>query len=160
MSKAKLGVLILVILSATVLAACSGGGDNARINAPWVTANVAGGTVSIPVSEVEKNKIEQFRFDTGSGNIAFLAYELDKQLYVRADICVPCRSEEFSLQGDVLICDTCGTVFSARTGEGISGACVNFPKAAVTYELKNANVVLNGDDLVQAYVDTLKPGLP
>ncbi len=160
MSKVKLigVVLIAVILSAVALTACSGSGASAKIKAPWVKASVSGDNVNLAQSEVEKNKIVQFKYDTGRGNISFMAYELDKQLQVRADICVPCRSEDYSLKGDTLVCNTCGTVFSARTGAGISGACVNYPKASVAYEVVNGNLVMKGSDLVNAYTDTIKPG--
>ncbi len=160
MSKVKLVVLILVILGTVVLTACSGGSSSGPIKAPWVKANVSGNAVSLPVSEVQKNKIVQFRYDTGNGNIAFVTYELNEKLQVRADICVPCRSEDYSLQKDTLVCNTCGTVFSAQTGDGISGACVNYPKAAVPYVLNSGNITMTGNDMIKAYLDTLKPGLP
>ncbi len=59
-----------------------------------------------------------------------------------------------------MICDTCGTQFSARTGEGVSGACLNYPKAPVTWEIKDSKLVMRTEDMKTAYLNTLKPGLP
>lgn len=160
MSKVKLigVVLVAVILSAIFLTACSSSGSNAKINSTLVKPGVSGSNVSLAQSEVEKYKIVKFKYDTGSGNISFMAYQLDNQLQVRADICVPCRSEDYALKDDTLVCNTCGTVFSAKNGAGISGACVNYPKASVAYSVVNGNLVMKGTDLTAAYVDTLKPG--
>ena len=90
----------------------------------------------------------------------FMAYVLDGEIYVRANVCPPCQSVGFSLGKDVLICDRCATTFEARTGEGIEGACVDFPKASVPYEIIDGNIVMKGTDLIAAYQDTTEPGLP
>lgn len=75
---------------------------------------------------------------------------------MRADICPPCGSQSFSLKKDTLVCDVCGTVFNARTGAGISGGCVLFPKTAVSYQIDTGKMVMQGNDLIAAYVETLK----
>jgi hypothetical protein len=51
-------------------------------------------------------------------------------------------------------------MFRASTGEGIGGACVNYPKAAVAYSISNGSIVMRSADLVEAYQNTLQPGLP
>jgi len=89
-----------------------------------------------------------------------MAYELGGKLYVRANACPPCWSVGFSLQRDILVCDTCRTTFKAKTGDGIEGACVDFPKASVPYEITDGNIVMGGDDLLAAYQNTLNPGWP
>jgi nitrite reductase/ring-hydroxylating ferredoxin subunit len=85
-----------------------------------------------------------------------MAYQFEGVTQIRADICPPCRSESFTLDKDKLVCDTCGTVFKASNGQGVSGACVRYPKAAVAFEVKGGNVVMNAGDLVKAYNDTLE----
>jgi hypothetical protein len=52
------------------------------------------------------------------------------------------------------------TTFEAKTGGGIEGACVDFPKASVPYEVTDGNAVMKGTDLIAAYQDTTEPGLP
>ncbi len=117
-------------------------------------------TVSIPVSEVENNRNVHFEVETQDSNMNFMAYVLDGEIHVRVNVCPPCRSIGFSLEEPVLICDRCATTFEAKTGEGIEGACIEFPKASVPYEVSDGNVVMKGADLIAAYTDTLEPGLP
>ena len=85
-----------------------------------------------------------------------MAYQYGGQTYVRADICPPCQGQSFSLQGDKLRCDTCGTVFSAQTGAGVKGACVKYPKASVVYISQGGNMLMKSVDLSDAYLETLK----
>ena len=150
-------VLLAMILS---VAACSNNNaqSNAPIKATWIEPQVVGDTVSIPVSEVENNKIIHFKFGTQDKDTTFMAYKLSGELYVRANVCPPCRSVGFSLQKDILVCDTCMTTFEAKTGEGIEGACVDFPKASVPYEIIDGNMVMKDTDLIAAYQDTIEPG--
>ncbi len=150
-------VLLTMILS---VVACSGNSaqSNEPIKATWIEPQVVGDTVFIPVSEVENNKIVHFGLVTLGGDIAFMAAELDGEIYVRSNVCPPCRSIGFSLQKDVLVCDNCRTTFKVKTGDGIEGACVDFPKASVPYEIKDSNLAMKGTDLIAAHQDTMEPG--
>jgi len=128
------------------------------IKATWIEPEVAGDTVSIPVSEVENNWNIHFKLETQSGDINFMAHLVDGEIYVRANICPPCRSIGYSLEGNILVCDTCATTFEAETGDGIEGACVDYPKASVPYEITDGNIVMSETDLIAAYQNTLNPG--
>jgi uncharacterized membrane protein len=158
--KIVIGTLLIFITLSTV--ACSGNNsqDATPIKATWVTAQITGDTASIPASEVENNRLVHFKLATPGGDIAFMAYELEEKTHVRSNICPPCRSMGFSLEGDTLVCDTCATTFETMTGEGIEGACVDFPKAPVSYQLVDGNIVMAGGDLIAAHQNTLSPGLP
>ncbi len=50
--------------------------------------------------------------------------------------------------------------FNARNGEGVGGACLNYPKALVVWEIKGDKLVMQVDEMKTAYLNTLKPGLP
>jgi len=128
------------------------------IKAKWIEPEVVGDTVSIPVSEVEDNWNTHFKLGTKYGDMNFMAYIVDGEIYVRANVCPPCRSIGFSLGENILICDRCATTFKAKTGDGIKGACVDYPKASVPYEVTDGKVVMSEADLVAAYQDTIKPG--
>ena len=166
------GIVISALLLAITLsiAACGGSTSTPTLNpnpkpsgpieAEWIEPQVDSDTISIPVSEVENNWNIHFELSTSAGDIAFMAYELGGKLYVRANACPPCGSIGFSLQGDILVCDTCRTTFKAKTGDGIEGACVDFPKASAPYEITDGNIVMGGDDLLAAYQNTLNPGWP
>lgn len=153
--------LLFLVVSIT---ACSGNSDNTQssssIEPTWIQAEVTDNTVSISLNEVETNRMSHFTVNTSSGEMDFMAYELSGETYVRASICPPCYSRSFALKGDTLVCDTCGTVFDAKTGTGIKGACLNYPKASVPYEITGNSIIMGVDDLLTAYNNTLEPGLP
>ena len=153
-----IGILLFGIVVGVT--ACRGQ-DTPKVRATWIKPQVAGDTVSIPVSDVRNDKIVHFNVAVALGNqMAFMAYDFDGQLNVRANVCPPCRSIGFSLKKDTLVCDTCGTTFKAGTGAGIAGACVGYPKAAVPYEISDGQLVMKGNDLLVAYQNTLEPDWP
>jgi len=158
----KIATITVVLLGVILaLAACSGQDAQTPVTATWIKPQVAGDTVSIPVSEVNDNKIVHFNVAVALGSeMAFMAYDIDGKLNVRANVCPPCRSIGFSLSKDTLICETCRTTFKAKTGDGISGACVGFPKAAVPYEISDGKIVMRSNDLLSAYQSTNEPGWP
>jgi len=152
-------VLLAMILS---IFACSGNStqSNDPIKATWIEPQVVGDSVSIRVSEVENSKMTHFKLVTLGGDIAFMTYGLDGEIYVRSNVCPPCWSVGFSLERDILVCDTCQTTFKAKTGDGIEGACVDYPKAAVPYEISDGKIVIRGNDLLVADQNTNEPGWP
>lgn len=145
------------------LAACAGKAQAAPIRPTWITPQVSGDTVSIPLATVTSARIVHFRVPvTGGSEMIFMAYDLNGKQYVRGDDCVPCRSTSFSLAGDKLVCDSCRTVFNATTGAGVSGvtACQGYPKASVPFTTSGSNIVMTASTLQKAWNDTLQPGLP
>ena len=154
MSKILTGIMLIVI----TLGVIGCGGTSGSIQTAWITPQITDTYVSIPVSEVESLKMTHFRIGTSYGDIAFMAYEIEENIYVRANVCPPCGSVGFSLRGDILVCDTCATTFNATTGKGISGGCVNYPKESVAYEITTGYIVMSAVDLIKAYEETLSPG--
>ncbi len=162
-------VVMLVALAALVptvllLTACpspgDGGGGGASIGATWIEPEIMGDSVSIPTSEVENHRNVHFKVETDDRDMHFMAYVLNGQIHVRASVCPPCWGIAYSLDRDILVCDMCATTFSARTGDGIRGPCVNYPKAAVAYDTVDGSIVMSKADLSVAYNDTLQPGSP
>ena len=160
LSKILIGAVLFSLL--LIVAACAGPTSppppSGLIKAKWIEPQVAGDTVTIPVSEVEDNWNVHFRVGMQDGETTFMAYKYDGQIFVRANICSPCRSIGYSLEDNILVCDTCATTFEAETGDGIEGACVDYPKASVPYEITDGNIVMSEADLIAAYQDTLQPG--
>ena len=134
------------------------------ISPEWIGADVIridGNTMSIPVSEVTSGRMLHFGIADGEGDrMNFMVYDLNGDTYARANLCPPCKSIGFSLQGETLVCNNCGTKFNAISGDGISGACRDFPKAEVAYTVSGGNLALQYGDLVTAYINTGKPGWP
>jgi len=116
--------------------------------------------IAIHLRTIKDNRIIHFNLQTQTGELAFMAYVLDDAVHVRANVCPPCRSIGYSLDNDILVCDRCATLFEAKTGDGIRGACVDFPKAEVPYEITDGKLAMRKADLITAYQNTLKPGWP
>jgi hypothetical protein len=123
----------------------------------WVTPSLQGESISIPLSAIQQNKMIHFWIILPIGREAYMAYSLDGTTYVRAAICVPCGSIGFSLQKGILNCDTCGTEFDAKTGKGISGGCINYPKSAAKIEVTESYIISTVGDLWWAYDETVMP---
>lgn len=126
------------------------------IKGTWIDASVDGDAVSIPVNAIYDAWDTHFKIQDSNRTLTFMAYLWNNNIYVRANVCPPCRSIGFSLKGDILVCDTCGTTFQAKTGAGIKGACVAYPKASVQYKTVDNNIVMSVNDLVSAYNKTQK----
>ncbi|MBI4334484.1 MAG: DUF2318 domain-containing protein [Chloroflexi bacterium] len=169
MSRKQASVLLVSLLGLILLlAACSSSQSSAAqpagrraaaggIRPTWIAAETGGDTVALPVGEVQKAIMTHFKVKMTTTEETFMAYQFEGRIHARADICPPCRSESFSLDGDRLVCDTCGTIFEARTGAGVSGACVAYPKASVPYEIRDGRLFMKRSDLLTAYQTTLKP---
>ncbi|MDF1531863.1 MAG: Fe-S-containing protein [ANME-2 cluster archaeon] len=156
-------IMITVLLAGLVLvtAGCTGGSNSQSgpVKAKWITVTVSGDQVSIPQSDVDKYTNVHFNVPTSNyGPLAFMAYNLDGKTYVRANVCPPCNSIGFSLDNGVLVCDSCGTLFEADTGNGISGGCVAYPKEEVAYTVQNGQIVMNINDAITAYGATVQVG--
>ncbi|MBM3157107.1 MAG: DUF2318 domain-containing protein [Chloroflexi bacterium] len=180
-------VLILIVMAALVTVGCAGGattvppsstpvtsiatptpsvtpkpttvgGTAGIIHPTWVTAKVEGNVASIPLSGVNSGKMIHFEVANQGTKMTFMAYQSGGKTYVRASVCPPCRSRNFSLAGDFLDCDSCHTRFKASTGAGISGPCVNYPKAEAVYTINGDNITITMENLTKAYTDTLEIG--
>ena len=130
------------------------------IKATWVDAELQNDTVLLPIDVLTTYTNIHFKIDADGKTYTYMAYELGGTVYVRANVCPPCRSIGFSLEGETLVCDRCRTVFDAISGVGIKGACVDYPKASSDYSLNGGQLAMNLGALAVAYNDTMKPGLP
>lgn len=160
--KVLLGVALLSVVGAILTASCGNSSaasapQSGRIRPVSVTAVVQGDTVSVPASTVQRDRNDKFTVKIASIEESFMIYQLNGQIYARASVCPPCQSRSFSLVGNTLVCDSCGSVFDATTGKGISGPCRGYPKASVPYLPSNGNIVMKNADLLAAFQKTLSP---
>lgn len=114
----------------------------------------SGDVVTVPLAAVVDVRNAAFGLTVDDRRMDFMAYVLDGELFVRAGACPPCDSTAFVLDGEELVCDACGTRFDGWTGAGIDGACVDYPKAAVAYQLNEDMVAMTVADLVDAWDET------
>ena len=124
----------------------------------WLEPEIDGDTVVLPVAAVEAVVNARFSVPLPDRTLDFMAYVLDGEVHVRASTCPPCSSRDFALGGVVLVCGACATTFDAVTGEGIAGACVDYPKAAARCSVADGLISVMLEDLVRAYDETLLAG--
>jgi nitrite reductase/ring-hydroxylating ferredoxin subunit len=128
------------------------------VTATWIEPQVIDNTVAIPVQTINESINTHFKVRTTNGEIAVMAYRLGDDIIVRSNVCPPCGSIGFSLGNDILVCDSCRTTFDAETGQGIQGACVDYPKESIPYTISDGNVVMEMDDIVTAHTNTVQRG--
>ncbi|WP_319506836.1 Fe-S-containing protein [uncultured Methanolobus sp.] len=153
--------LLAIIVSISVLGcldseSSASAGESGHVKGTWIEPETSGDTVSIPVSSVDAYTNVHFKVNTDIGEVSVMAYKLDDEVQVRSNVCPPCGSIGFTLTDDVLVCDSCGTVFDAATGEGIQGGCVAYPKESIPYTISDGNIVMNLDDVVNAHKKTVE----
>ncbi len=136
--------------------------EEPAVTAPVIGVPLAavrdGDVVTVPLAAIEGAANGEFSVTLEDRLLDFVAYLVDGELFVRAAACPPCDSLVYALDGDALICEACATRFDARTGKGIEGACIDYPKAEVAYEVSGGLVAMSTADLVAAWDETLAPG--
>ncbi|MEL4306173.1 Fe-S-containing protein [Methanococcoides sp. LMO-2] len=160
--RSKLAAYI-VIVAVVFAAGCVDDGAQATaqtkpVSATWIEPQLIDDTVVIPVQTIEESMNTHFKMETSAGEIAVMAYMLGDEIVVRSNVCPPCGSIGFSLQDELLICDACRTTFDTGTGQGIQGACVDYPKENIPYEETEGNVMIKIDDIVIAHMNTVQRG--
>lgn len=154
-----LSILVLLILPACSNQSAAAGNTNSTVKQTPIKATISGDTVTIPVSDLDKYGNVNFKIKTATDVYAYMAYKMGDKIYVRADVCVPCGSESFTLKGNTLVCDSCGTVFDAQSGTGISGvtACQRYTKLPVAFQTTGTDIVMKWTDMSTAFQSTLRP---
>jgi len=153
--------LLAIIVSISALGcldpeSSASAGESGPVKGTWIEPEASEDTVSIPVSSVDRYTNVHFKVDADIGEVSVMAYKLDDEVQVRSNVCPPCGSIGFTLTDGVLVCDSCGTVFDAATGEGIQGGCVAYPKENIPYTISNGLIVMDMDDVVTAHKKTVE----
>jgi len=127
---------------------------------PLTSAQTTGsGTVTISVAELTSKKIGGFiykrstpmpaGFDSIEGNgLPLLAYVAPSgRLVVATSLCEPCRSWNFHIEGNELVCNTCYTRWDLNTLKGVSGGCQGFPPEEVKTVVQGDLIQIQQADL-------------
>ena len=91
-------------------------------------ATVENGKVSIPVDEVKTKKIVYWDYNQNGKKVPLMAYVTPSgAVKVAVRICEPCNGFAFHIEGNQIVCNTCGTKWDLETSKGISGGCQGYP---------------------------------
>ncbi|NOR60333.1 MAG: DUF2318 domain-containing protein [Methanosarcinales archaeon] len=160
----SIGMGMVLLLVASFVLGCIGGDSGTAsavpVEATWITADVNGDVVSIPATVVNDNINVHFKVNTNTelGEIAVMAFVLGDEIVIRSNVCHPCGSIGFTLNDGVLVCDSCSTTFDAETGNGILGACVDYPKENIPYTESGGILLMNVNDIMTAHQNTVIKG--
>lgn len=93
-----------------------------------VPSKVEDGKIIISLDYVRERKFVDFSYINGVKVVPLLAYiSPDGKLVTAISMCEPCNSRRFHIQGDEIICNSCGTTWKLKNLDAVSGACGNYP---------------------------------
>ncbi len=97
-----------------------------------IPVTVKDGTIRLPLEVVKQMKFVAFDYVTQTTVVPLLAYVSGEGKIVTAvSMCEPCNSIRFHIQGDKLICNSCGTTWELNNLEAVSGSCGKYPPDAL-----------------------------
>ena len=101
--------------------------------------------IVVPLSAVKKNRLVYFEYK-GSQAVPLLAYVGPSGKVITAiSVCEPCKSTRFHIEGENLVCNTCGTVWNLETHQGVTGGCTEFPPQIIANQVKGGKVLISED---------------
>jgi len=110
-----------------------------------VTAESKGTKVTVPLADIQKNKIVYFEYAKAGGEaIPMVAYiKPSGKLFVGVSFCIPCKGKKQFVDADgTLTCASCGTKRDLETGVGISGACKLYPLDEIASTIAGDKLVI------------------
>ncbi len=131
--------------------------SNRTVNMTDITPDIqiGGGQVKLPLAKLEQNNLVYAMYDPnrnigqnqkGEPIMAFLTPA--GRVTVAVSFCEPCFSRQFHIEGDQLVCNTCGTRWALADMSGISGGCVKYPPQQLSYTADKAgDIVISETDL-------------
>jgi hypothetical protein len=97
-----------------------------------VLAKVENGKIIIPVDLLKDKKFIRFTYGDPSYGTPLLAYISGEGKIVTAvSVCEPCNSTAFHINGDLIVCNSCGSTWELNDLEAVSGSCGRYPPDAV-----------------------------
>ncbi|MHB9095762.1 MAG: Fe-S-containing protein [Eubacteriales bacterium] len=122
-----------------------------------VQATDSGGDVTVSLSDIKNKKTTTFdvqgiNFTLNNGTpfnyVPLLAFVSPKgNLTVATSLCEPCSGTTFHVEGDQLVCNSCGTRWSLDGLQGISGGCTKYPPETIKYTVQGDKLIIKKADL-------------
>lgn len=93
-----------------------------------IPSRVQNGKIIISLDDVKQRQFVAFKYVSGDKVVPLLAYiSPEGKLVTAISMCEPCNSRRFHIQGDQIICNSCGTTWKLENLNAINGACGNYP---------------------------------
>lgn len=115
---------------------------------PATTAATEGGKVSISEQEVREKKLVYWDYEEGNAKTPLLAYVTPSgAVKMAARMCEPCNGFSFRVEGNQLVCNSCGTRWDLETSKGISGGCQTFPPEVLEASVDGGKLLASEEDV-------------
>lgn len=99
-----------------------------RTDHSYSVAFAKNGKIILPLDVVKEKKFVKFDYIGDNKTIPLLAYLTeDGKIVTSISLCEPCDSKDFHIQGNNLICNSCGTTWNLNNLNAISGSCGKYP---------------------------------
>lgn len=122
----------------------------------------SGGQVVIDLNKVKSNKVVTFdvpdvNFVLQNGTpfdyVPILGYvSPNGNIIFATSLCEPCSGITFHVEGEQLVCNSCGTRWYLEDLKGISGGCPEYPPEMFQYTVQGDKVMIN-----KAYLQSWQP---
>lgn len=108
-----------------------------------ISPEVAANKITVDEAAVRKAGSTYFEYKKNGKTVPLMAYVGPSGKIITAvSMCEPCKGQKFRIEGDKLICNTCGTIFEIETHKGISGACVDYEPELLQSTIENGKIVI------------------
>lgn len=161
-----IGVVLIAVGASIVFLKGSGGKSEAaayNVGSPVtysqpvemtdVTNTVNNGKVAIDLEEVKKAGIVYTEYNQNGKKLPLTAWVAPNgDVRAAVSMCEPCRGYKFHIEGNELVCNTCGTRWTLDTLQGTAGGCLQYPPDNLKYEVKDGKILID-----EAQVQAWKP---
>lgn len=130
---------------------------NKQVEMATIQAQIGDGKVKLPIADIAKTGITYAEYDPnfdvgngqkGLGVMSFVT--ANGRIVSTVSFCEPCYSRKFHIEGDQLVCNTCGTRWYLADLSGIGGGCVKYPPKELTYTVdKQVNQLVIAESLLK-----------
>ena len=108
-----------------------------------VNNKLDGDKVVLSLSEVKQAGIIYTQVPVGNSYMPITSYIAPSgRLVVAFSMCEPCNSDTFRIDGEQIICESCGTIWTLEELNPISGGCMNHPPEEIYYEVDKDTILI------------------
>lgn len=121
-----------------------------------IDAEVASGNIVVELKQVEEKQLVGFNYanwrpggSEKSYTLPLLAYITpSKKIVTAVSMCEPCRSTQFHISDNTMVCNSCGTRWTIDELKGISGGCLKYPPDVVASTVKDGKILIPESSVV------------
>jgi uncharacterized membrane protein len=143
----KIGFIVFIVVIIIILGIFLAGMEDTT-EPDWTIVKSVNGEIRINSSDIDDGKLHYYK--TESSDLGFFILKNSNgQVMTRISICEPCEGESFKLanSGKELVCNACGTKWSTKDFDGISGGCVDDPPPPLYHYEDSGHIVISEGDI-------------